>query len=135
MFNTIDFKPGRIRMDSYKYYNLEKTMKSQIHDYVLDEDFLQVIYPNDVFLDVGWFGGKLNLKTGRFEIIVLVSRNIEDANFFDFQYFRRQTQKIDELIEFVKQANEIAKDISTKIEQGAIDLDKECLSDNDRFHG
>ena len=52
MFKNTDFAPGKV---TYLEFDINKTMPLIEQDDYLTEDILQVVYPNNLLIDVGWY--------------------------------------------------------------------------------
>ena len=52
MFRKINFEPGKITYNSFNFDPKLPLDKKNPH---LDEDMMQVKYPQDITLDVGWY--------------------------------------------------------------------------------
>lgn len=90
---NIDFKKGKIAFDSF---NIDYNLPFKDQKFELGEDLLQVEYPKDYLLDLGWLSGfDIN---GRF--VVRIIRNCDWEN----PLLIKETRSFSQLEQFTQEA-------------------------------
>lgn len=71
ILKSIDLKGGIITFDDLSFLKVDQDLSNQINE--LKEDMLQIEYPDDVVLDIGWYPC-FNIK-GAFKVMVIKGAN------------------------------------------------------------
>lgn len=87
MFEKIDFSPGKITYKDF-YINKNLTLQENSESWIM-EDLLQVTYPNNFLLDVGW----------HFNLFVVCI--IKDNNWVNY-VFKKKCKTLNELEKILK---------------------------------
>ncbi|RED66125.1 hypothetical protein [Cohnella lupini] len=90
MFENFNFKPGTVTYNPYKLSPDEMTDIKW-----LTEDMLQVKYPNNYIIDVGWYGKSFTLN-GVFIIYIIKDQK------WDNPVFKQDYRSVTELYEGMK---------------------------------
>lgn len=101
LINNIDFHNGTIAFsDLYVDLNIPAYQQSD----KLKEDLLQITYPNNILIDMGWYPSFS--PEGSFRTLIIKDYDWENP------VFCRETSDILELIEILRCAADMARDIS-----------------------
>ena len=102
-----DFDNGIVRYQTFDY---DPTLERGIADGELTEDLIQVEYPKDLLIDIGWYGpnpnsyaAKKHKRMGRY--LVLIVRQHE----WQHVVWKKEAHTFDELRVVVKEAVEKMK--------------------------
>lgn len=97
LLKNIDFKSGIIVYDDFDI-DLEKPIGEQVY---LDEDMLQVKYPQNYILDIGWYGG-MNPE-GRF--VLQIIKNCD----WDNPIYKKTTRDLTQLEKYLQECIDVAE--------------------------
>jgi len=96
LYNIIKSKKGQIVYNDLNYIDFSKNVKNQIDE--LKEDLLQVQFPNDIILDIGWYPSFD--QNGSFRICLI--KELDWSNPIDFVKCKNMTELKNNIIKMIK---------------------------------
>jgi hypothetical protein len=118
--SNIDFKSGEV---VYNDFHMDSTLPLKEQLMYLNEDLMQVQYPKNFVLDIGWYHG----MNGRF-----VVRVIKDQE-WDNPILRKETRSFNRLEEFIKFSSLFITNLIENLNQQVTVREIPCNFDRSKF--